>query len=120
MIFGNVKEAFPNLNLSIENNRFIMTIPIQDIIRFLENEIGKQLRNFKVEKYADGLLIRIDILSNLLPNYSNLQNKIIVEPEEVKIFIPYKSIIEALNIPDNVNKNISINEKEIKVEITLY
>jgi len=120
MIFGNIKQIFPNFNLSIINNQLVMSIPIDDIINYLESELSKQLKSFNIEKYGDGILVRISLKDNLLPNLANLINNVIIEPEEIKIFIPYNSIVQALNLPDNINKNIIVNDKEIKIEISLY
>ena len=120
MIFGNIKQIFPNFNINVQNNQLIMNIPIDDIINYLKMELGKQLKSFDIKKYGDGILIKISLRENLLANLINLGQNIIIEPEEIKIFIPYNSIINALNLPDNINKNIMINDKEIKIVVNLY
>jgi len=120
MLLGNIKEIFPNFNINIKDNYLFINLYIDDIINYLKRELESKLKKVEFQKFGDGILIIIDIKENLLENLKALSPNIEINPPVLKIFIPYLDIVNGLNLPNNVQKDITIDEKQICIKVKLY
>jgi len=120
MLLGNIKEIFPNFNINIKDNYLFINLYIDDIINYLKKELESKLKKVEFKKFGDGILIIIDVKENLLENLKTLSPNIEINPPILKIFIPFSDIVNGLNLPNNVQKDITIDEKQICIKVKLY
>ncbi len=104
---------FPNAKSVIENNKVVTTIPFEDIARVILSNCNENIRDsVEINKYPDGIEIKLNIINSVFKNLAD--TNIIIEPKEIRIFIPKEEIVSRFKMP---NSNIKFEDGNIVIEM---